>query len=101
MLLAGTGSGLLLSCRSVALITKPLPAPRTMLLRKVTYSVTHHEQRPAWLLDLNTIAVPSWPEVHTFSKMFPSTTARLAFFNSSEFFTATRLARQSSRLVIR
>src|SRR5262249_56148936 len=67
------GSGMPDPPVSAALIDNPLAAPRTTLLRNVTYSVTHHVQRPSWLTDFNRIAVPSCPDAQTCSKVLPST----------------------------
>ena len=92
----GAGSGRPLVPASAALIAIPLAASRTMLLLNVTYSVTHQVQRPSWLADFNTMAVPFWPDVQTCSKVLPSTSTRRAFFSSNAFLAATprRLPRQ-------
>src|SRR6185369_3174139 len=66
---------------------KPCSTFSTTLLLNVRSSVTHHGHLLSWLFDLSKIAKPTCASAQQFSKKFPSTVTRRAFFVSNRFFT--------------
>jgi hypothetical protein len=83
-----------------------LPWPRRTARRvaddvvlKRHYAVTRSTHRPSWFVDLMTMAVPSCPDVQTFSKTLPSAGTRRRLLIANAFLTGTCDAFHETRFV--